>query len=264
MLEEIGRAAAEAGSILMDTAREGPDVRRKSSRELVTSADIRSEEFLRRRLSEIVPGAGFMGEESSTGGFPDPPFWVVDPLDGTNNYAHGFPMFSVSIALWDGDGIAFGCVHDPLRGETFSAEAGSGATLNGRTISCTNRDELSDCLVATGFPYHRGEGDPGVDLGVLAFFLERVQGVRRGGSAALDLSYVACGRLDGFYEQSLKPWDMAAGCLLVMESGGMVTSYEGGGWTLFSGGVLASGPGIHAEMRSGIPKTPGSPRSTPY
>ncbi|OPL18803.1 MAG: hypothetical protein AVO35_12870 [Candidatus Aegiribacteria sp. MLS_C] len=253
MLEEIERAAAEAGSILMETAREGPDIRRKSARELVTTADIRSEEFLRGRLSEIIPGAGFMGEESSSGGFPDPPFWIVDPLDGTNNYAHGFPMFSVSIALWEGDRVAFGCVHDPLRRETFSAEAGCGATLNGSRVSCTRRGDLSDCLVATGFPYSRKEGDPGVDLGVLAYFLQRVQGVRRGGSAALDLSYVASGRLDGFYEQSLKPWDMAAGCLLVMESGGKVTAYQGGAWTLSSGGVLASGPVIHDAMRRGIP-----------
>ncbi|MFO8183737.1 MAG: inositol monophosphatase family protein [Candidatus Aegiribacteria sp.] len=251
-IDEIERAAALAGDILLSHASEDMEISRKSGHELVTAADLRSEEFLRERLREIEPGAGFLGEESSGGELPKPPFWIVDPLDGTNNFAHGYPMFSVSIAYWDGDRVARGCVYDPLRKEFFSAERGSGAFLNGAAVKCTEREDLSDCLVATGFPYHRREGDPGVDLSVLEFFLGKVQGVRRGGSAALDLSYVACGRLDGFFEESLKPWDMAAGCLLVTEAGGSVSAYSGGGWSVFSQGVVASGRSIHGPMRNGI------------
>lgn len=249
---EIQRAAAEAGDILLSHASGDMGISRKSGHELVTTADLRSEEFLRERLREIEPDAGFLGEESSGGVLPKPPFWIVDPLDGTNNFAHGYPMFSVSIAYWDGDRVARGCVYDPVRKECFSAERGSGTFLNGTAVKCTEREDLSDCLVATGFPYHRREEDLGVDLSALEFFLGKVQGVRRGGSAALDLSYVACGRLDGFFEESLKPWDMAAGCLLVTEAGGSVSAYRGGEWSIFSQGVVASGRSIHGLMRIGV------------
>ncbi|MBN2586343.1 MAG: inositol monophosphatase [Candidatus Fermentibacteraceae bacterium] len=251
-LDSMAAAAVEAGAILMEEARIGMEISRKSSNELVTNADIRSEMFLRERLGGIEPRANFLGEETSRGVVPEPPFWIVDPLDGTNNYAHGFPMFSVSIAYWDGSRILCGCVYDPVRDECFSAQAGGGTRLNGRPVSCSLRNDLADCLVATGFPYHRREGDLGVDLRPLEYFLGRVQGVRRGGSAALDMSYVACGRLDGFFEQSLKPWDMAAGYILVTEAGGMVTAYEGGDWTPGSRGVVASGSGIHLQMRIGV------------
>ncbi len=253
MLDEIADIAGEAGEILLKVCARGMEISRKNDHELVTTADLRSEEFLRERLADIVPGAGFLGEETSDpGDLPDPPFWVVDPLDGTNNYAHGYPMFSVSIALWDGERVVFGCVHDPVRGESFTAEAGEGAWLNGSPIHCTSKEDLDECLIATGFPYHRKEGDLGLDLSTLEFFLERVQGVRRCGSAALDLSYVACGRLDGFFEEHLKPWDMAAGHLLVTEAGGITSCYRGGEWTLKSGGILASGRNIHSRMRDGI------------
>lgn len=252
LIEEMEAVSKEAGGILLEVAEKGMSVTRKSSHELVTTADLRSEEFLKGRLSELLPGAGFMGEETSGAEFPEPPFWVVDPLDGTNNYAHGFPMFCVSVALWDGSGVTFGCVYDPLRDECFRAEAGGGCLLNGEPVFCTERRELSECLVATGFPYHRRREDLGMDLGALKYFLQRVQGVRRGGSAALDLAYVACGRLDGFFEEHLKPWDMAAGCLLVTEAGGRVTAYEGGEWRLGSGGVVASGPHVHRHMRRGV------------
>jgi myo-inositol-1(or 4)-monophosphatase len=256
-LQAMADAAVHAGTILMEESRGGMEVRRKSSHELVTNADIRSEMFLRERLGAAEPGAGFLGEETSGKDFPEPPFWIVDPLDGTNNYAHGFPMFSVSLAYWDGSRVLCGCVHDPLREETFTAEYGRGAFLNGRPVSCTLTDDLSDCLVATGFPYHRRDGDLGVDLRPLEYFLGRVQGVRRGGSASLDMAYVACGRLDGFFEQSLKPWDMAAGYVLVTEAGGSVTAYEGGEWSPCSCGVVASGKGIHRQMRIGVEKRDG-------
>jgi len=252
MIEDIIQAAREAGSILLSAAENGLEISRKSNHELVTTADLLSEKYLRKSLFAIAPEAGFLGEESWDGSFPSPPFWIVDPLDGTNNYAHGYPVWAVSIAYWNGKYIEFGCVHDPGRNETFSASKGSGAWLNGRRIFSTTANEISDCIFATGFPYHRKESSLGMDLGVLRYFLGRVQGIRRGGSAALDLAYVSCGRLDGFWEEHLKPWDMAAGFLLVSEAGGQISAYEGGKWTPSSGGVVASGKPIHHEMFLGI------------
>jgi myo-inositol-1(or 4)-monophosphatase len=252
MINDIIQAAHEAGSILLATADSGMEITRKSNHELVTTADLLSEKYLKKRLLEIEPEAGFLGEESWDGDFPEPPFWIVDPLDGTNNYAHGYPVWTVSIAYWSGIEIEYGCVYDPGRNETFSASKGSGAWLNGRQVFSSGTEKISDCIFATGFPYHRKEDDLGLDLGVLKYFLGRVQGIRRGGSAALDLAYVACGRLDGFWEEHLKPWDMAAGYLLVKESGGEVSAYEGGKWTPAAGGVTASGKQIHSEMLKGI------------
>jgi myo-inositol-1(or 4)-monophosphatase len=224
----------------------------KEGHELVTAADLMSEKFLNDRLAEIYPEARFIGEEGWSGDLPQGPLWIVDPLDGTNNFVHGYPVFSVSIALWDGSELISACVHDPMRGETFTAESGGGAFLDGERIAASGVSGLSDSLFATGFPYNRREGFLGLDLSILEYFLERVQGIRRGGSAALDISYVACGRLDGFWEESLKPWDMAAGVLLAREAGGSVSDIGGGSWTLSSKGIAVSGPAIHTELLKGI------------
>lgn len=252
MIDDIIRAAHEAGSILLDAAGRDMEITKKNNHELVTKADLLSEKHLKNRLQEIKPEAGFLGEESWDGDFPEPPFWIVDPLDGTNNYAHSHPVWAVSIAYWNGNEIEHGCVFDPGRKETFSASKGSGTRLNGHQVFSTVTEKMSDCLFATGFPYHRKENNLGLDLEVLKYFLGRVQGIRRGGSAALDLSYVACGRLDGFWEEHLKPWDMAAGYLLVTESGGEVSAYEGGKWSPASCGAVASGRPIHNKMLLGI------------
>jgi myo-inositol-1(or 4)-monophosphatase len=218
---------------------------------LFRKADVNMINDIIQALLEIDAEAGFLGEESWDGDFPAPPFWIVDPLDGTNNYAHGYPVWAVSIAYWNGSEIEHGCVFDPGRNETFSASKGSGTWLNGQRVFATGTEKISDCILATGFPYHRKESDLGLDLEVLKYFLGRVQGIRRGGSAALDLSYVACGRLDGFWEEHLKPWDMAAGYLLVTESGGAVSAYEGGKWMPASRGIVASGKPIHSEILHG-------------
>jgi len=252
MIDDITRAAMEAGELLLRVAREGFSVSMKDGHELVTAADLLSEQLLRKRLRRIDPGAFFVGEEGWGGELPDGSMWIVDPLDGTNNFVHGYPVFSVSIAFWDGSRISEACVYDPSRGECFSASAGAGAYLNGKRISVTEVDELSGSLLATGFPYHRRKGDLGLDLGILEYFLERAQGLRRGGSAALDLSYVACGRLDGFWEEHLKPWDMAAGALLVKEAGGVVSDIRGGSWSPSSKGLAVSGPAIHDSLMIGI------------
>ncbi len=255
MIDEIERAAREAGAILLETALSGIRISKKENHELVTTADLMSEEFLKKRLAEIEPSAGFLGEESWNGGYPDPPFWVVDPLDGTNNYAHGYPVYAVSIAFWNGSSIEAGCIYDPSRNEIFSAACGKGAKLNDSVISTTDTDRLSGCILATGFPYHRKPSNLGVNLEILKYFLGRVQGIRRGGSAALDLAYVAAGRLDGFWEEHLKPWDMAAGALIVREAGGEISSFTGAQWDIFSTGIVASGKPIHPEIRNAVNQT---------
>jgi myo-inositol-1(or 4)-monophosphatase len=245
-------AAQAAGRALLEGI---GDTRRryKMDREMVTQSDLMSERLLRESLDTIFPGLPFIGEESFDGQLPDENcFWLVDPLDGTNNFAHGYPVFSVSIALVEDGSVSLGCVHDPLRDETFFAIQGGGASLNGERISVSATTSISDALIATGFPYHRREEKLGFSLEPLEYFLRRAQGIRRGGSAALDLSYVACGRLDGFYEEHLKPWDMAAGALLVKEAGGLLSAFRmGGGWSITSGGIVASAPGIFEEMLNG-------------
>jgi len=252
MRQKLEKIAAEAGLILVDILHRGHDVEWKTGHELVTSADIASEEYLRSALSSLLPDASFVGEESWEGEMPSFPFWVVDPLDGTNNFARGFPFFSVSVALAEEEGISLACVHDPLRRETFSAETGQGATLNGRQIKTSNSVSLSEVLLATGFPYSRTPEDIGMDLGVLRYFLGQALGIRRGGSAALDLAYTSCGRLGGFWEEHLKPWDMAAGALLVEEAGGRISGYDGNAWSLYSEGISAAGAGLFEAIRAGI------------
>jgi len=254
MTGRIIEAARAAGELLLRAAASGVSISEKGSgHELVTSADLASQELLGTLLGRIAPDACFMGEEGWDKTIPEGPCWIVDPLDGTNNYAHGYPVWSVSVAFSPGDGtISDACVFDPTRDEVFSASQGKGAFLNGKPIRATDAGALSSCIFATGFPYDRSLSSPGADLSVLDHFLRRVQGIRRGGSAALDLAYVASGRLDGFWEEHLKPWDMAAGVLLVTEAGGKATDYHGGCWSVASEGVAASGGRIHGELLNGI------------
>jgi myo-inositol-1(or 4)-monophosphatase len=252
LLGRIEEAAARAGGILLEYQRSGVSVDHKSGHELVTSADMASERFLRETLHLLLPGSSFIGEESWDGAIPGSPFWVVDPLDGTNNYASSYPVFSVSIALVEDDEVTLGCVYDPLRRESFTAARGKGTRLNGQPVSASAASSLGDVLLATGFPYGRTPGDPGADLDVLGHFLGYALGIRRGGSAALDLAYTACGRLGGFWEEHLNPWDMAAGVLLVREAGGMCSGYDLGEWSLLSEGVIAAGPGLFSEVSGAI------------
>lgn len=251
MLSAVSAAAQAAGRVLMKAV---GDTRRryKTNREMVTQSDLASERLLRESLGAILPGVPFVGEESFDGTLPHGSYWLVDPLDGTNNFAHGYPVFSVSIALVENGMVQAGCVHDPVRDETFVAARGEGARLDGERISVSSTTSIADALIATGFPYHRTLEDLGFSLEPLEYFLHRAQGIRRGGSAALDLAYVASGRLDGFYEEHLKPWDMAAGALLVDESGGNLAAFGlRGGWTVHSGGIVAACPGVFEQMLDG-------------
>jgi myo-inositol-1(or 4)-monophosphatase len=191
----------------------------------VTQADRNSEKLIVAALREAFPDHTIVAEEGGGVQRGDHFTWFVDPLDGTTNFAHGFPMFAVSMALQDSQGLAVGVVYDPLRDECFTATRGHGAALNGKAIHVSDCPDLDHALLATGFPYDRRTVE---DNNVRAFgtFLRRCQGIRRAGAAALDTAYVACGRLDGFWEMRLKAWDVAAGIVILREAGGRVTDYH--------------------------------------
>jgi myo-inositol-1(or 4)-monophosphatase len=173
--------------------------------------------------------------------------WIVDPLDGTTNFIHGVPTFAVSVGLEDAHGLVAGAVHDPSRAETFHAHRGGGAFLNGRRIACTDLDQLDRALIATGFPFREMTQLPAY---LVAFerFVRSTSGLRRAGSASLDLVYTACGRYDGFFEIGLHPWDLAGGACIVIEAGGVVTDVRGDSGFLREGSVVAAGPRLHAAM----------------
>lgn len=208
-------------------------------KDLVTETDGAVEALLREKLAALVPGAGFLGEEGSPGAGLSGLCWVVDPLDGTTNFAHGLPFVATSVALCQDGEPLLGLVNLPLLGELFVAARGQGARVNGRPIQVSQVAELPAALVATGFPYRIEEHKAAI-LRQLALALPATQGVRRAGAAALDLAYVACGRFDGFFEFALNPWDVAAGVLLIREAGGRVGRMDGGGYGLGDADILAA------------------------
>ncbi len=228
VLELAVSIATEVGKLQRDRIDEPHTVETKSSEiDLVTEVDRLSEQRILERIRDARPDDAVVCEETSGQAGTSGLLWVVDPLDGTTNYAHGFPHFAVSIGV-ERDGVReVGVVYDPMKDELFTATRGGGATLNGRSIHISSERELRRALLATGFGYdvHHAKVD---NLEFFARFIKRAQAVRRAGSAALDLAYVACGRFDGFWELSLHPWDVAAGILLVEEAGGHVTDLYGG------------------------------------
>jgi myo-inositol-1(or 4)-monophosphatase len=215
----------------------------------VTETDNAAEALIRSRLTVDFPEHRILAEESGGDAWrePGPPIWLVDPLDGTNNFAHGFPHVGVSLALVDDHEPVVGVVYDPLRDETWTAAKGSGAALNGEPIDVTEVATLADAFLVTGFPYDRRTA-PDNNVERLDHFLRRSQGVRRAGAAVLDLCYVACGRCDGFWEIRLHPWDVAAGILMVREAGGKVTDFAGGPDCVSGETIVASNGWIHEEM----------------
>lgn len=213
---------------------------------LVTETDHASEAFIVSQLAAAFPEHAIRAEEGRGGG-DRPIVWVVDPLDGTNNFAHGFPVFAVSLAATAGDAVLVGATYDPLRDELFAARRGGGARLNGAELSVSARRRLAEALVATGFPYDKAT-NPDNNLAEFAAVTPHLRGVRRAGSAALDLAYVAAGRLDAYWERGTAAWDVAAGILLVEEAGGRVTDYEGRPARLQGGRFVASNGRVHDEL----------------
>jgi myo-inositol-1(or 4)-monophosphatase len=247
--------ARQAGALLRSFYAKGVATEYKGDVDLVTEADRASEQLMVEKLKAAFPEHGVYGEEGTRAGLESEYRWYVDPLDGTTNFAHGFPAFCVILGLEkrvpglaadaDGDMVA-GVVYDPLRDEMFSVERGRGAWLNHRKISVSKTAKVQESLTATGFPSQKRHSSPNVHL--YQQMTLRSHGVRRAGSAGLDLAYVACGRLDGFWEFNLNPWDTSAGVLLVEEAGGTVSHFDGGTFTLDSREVLATNGLIHEEM----------------
>jgi myo-inositol-1(or 4)-monophosphatase len=250
-VEELRDACVEAvrrgGSVLAERWGTARTVEHKGATDLVTDADRASEAAVLGFLSSRFPGAAILAEESGERAGADGLRFFVDPLDGTTNYAHGLPHFAVTVAATDAAGLAAGAILDPLRGELFAAARGGGAFLGDRRLAVSGTDRLGSALLVTGFPYdvHRGFE---FTLRLFGAFTARARGIRRFGSAALDLAYVAAGRFDGFWEERLKPWDMAAGILIAREAGGRVTDLEGGDAMLETGGIVAATPALQGPM----------------
>jgi myo-inositol-1(or 4)-monophosphatase len=249
MIDTAIEAARAAGTVLRrhfgtDFAIE---TKEEQALNLVTVADREAEQAVIDCVRSRYPGHGILGEESGTHAGSSDTVWIIDPLDGTTNFTHAFPIFSVSIAVAVAGELVAGVVYDPLRDELFSAEHGSGAYLNGRRIRVSEAARVENSMLVTGFPYTIRE-NPDFCYERFILFLKRAQAIRRLGSAALDAAYVAAGRLDGFWEVSLQPWDKAAGDLLVREAGGTVSDFRGAPHDLFLPPFLASNGRIHAEM----------------
>ena len=247
--------ALEAGARLREFLAQGVETEYKGDVDIVTIADRTVEKLIRSRLGEAFPEHGIYGEEGTRERMAGEFRWYVDPLDGTTNFAHSYPQFCVSMGLEqrpaglapeeDGTLVA-AVIYDPLRDELFTAERGRGSRLNGRPMRVSRTAELAEALLSTGFPSRKRHASPNVHF--YHEFTLRSHGVRRAGSAALDLAYVACGRLDAFWEFNLNPWDTAAGILLITEAGGQVTDFAGNRFRLDSREVLASNALIHAEL----------------
>ncbi len=242
--EQAVDAAHRAGRIIRAAwLRGGTDVQYKGRFNPVTEVDLESQSLIREILLTYNPDHDFLGEEGAPRESGSDFQWIVDPLDGTKNFAHSYPHFGVSIGLQYQGRVVVGVVHDPMRGETFSAWRGGGAQLDGTSITVSSTAQMERALLVTGF----AQATP-VDYDIFQSFDRVSEGVRRDGSAALNLCYLACGRLDGYFQRNLSPWDVAAGSLLVEEAGGMVTDYAGGRFQLDGRRLLASNVHLHREM----------------
>ena len=241
-------AVLRAGEIQMAHLGAAIEVSKKGAIDLVTEVDLAVERMFRGLVADRFPGHTVLAEELGSAGQQQGRFcWIFDPLDGTTNYAHGLPIFASSLALEIDGVVTVGAVYDPSRRELFTATLGGGAYVNGVPMRVSSTSSLIDALLVTGFPYTVHEsGEELVSL--FAAFLSEAQAVRRLGSAALDLCYVAAGRMDGFWEQHLKPWDMAAGALMLAEAGGAITALDGGPFDVRNGQLMASNGALHGAL----------------
>jgi myo-inositol-1(or 4)-monophosphatase len=245
------QTARDAGKILAERFGRSLEITHKGELDLVTESDLASERLIIDRIKSHYPRHAILAEESGTSEPADRERdsdwrWIIDPLDGTTNYAHGYPCFCVSIGLQQNGRLELGVVYDPMRDEVFTAERGQGAALNGRRIRVSSAPDLASSLLCTGFPYDVRERSEFARH--FSNFIMAAQGVRRDGAAALDLAYVAAGRFDGFWEEGLKPWDVAAGALMVEEAGGRVSKYSGEPMDIHSPPIVASNGAVHEEM----------------
>jgi myo-inositol-1(or 4)-monophosphatase len=245
-LEVAVEIAQEAGKVLREEMQRPPSIAYKGDFDLVTQADRRSETLIVNRLQKYFPEHAVAAEEGTGKDTASEYRWHVDPLDGTTNFAHGYPCFCVSMALASKNELLVGVIYNPVYDELFTAARGEGATFNGKRIHCSKIDTLKDSLLCTGFPNHNRQANPNIHF--YWDFTLRSHGVRRDGSAALDLAFVAMGRFDSFWEFGLNPWDTAAGVVLVEEAGGKVTDMQGQPYALGGPSILASNGLVHAEM----------------
>lgn len=254
MIDLAKAVALEAGDVLMQRfgRLSGSEIERRGARDVVTAADRAAEEHVTRRLREADPGIPVIGEESHDGSdVPAGPAWIVDPLDGTVNFVQGIPLFAVSIGLVEDGRPVLGVVHAPALGMTFWGAPGTGMFEGDRPASVSATPLLSDAIVATGFAYRRNEvADDNVEN--LQRIILETRGIRRMGAAALDLAFVASGRLDGFWELHLKPWDVAAGAALVRAAGGEISDQRGGEDWLFGASIVATNGLLHDSLRSAL------------
>lgn len=249
LCQQVEQLCLEAGNFIREEriAVSAKDIEIKGLNSLVSYVDKAAEEILVSGLKKALPEAGFITEEDT----PDDPDkvyrWVIDPLDGTTNYLHGIPVYAVSVALLHGDDELIGVVYEIGQKEMFTSWQGGGAWLNGQRLVLNGKKNLSDTLIATGFPYHDfSRMEPYMNL--LRDLFQMTRGVRRLGSAATDLAYVACGRFDGFFEAGLSPWDVAGGSLLVKEAGGSVRDFSGGNDYIFGGEIIAASDAVFEEF----------------
>ena len=249
MLNIAVRAARRAGDHIVRKINKLPDivVEVKAQNDYVTEVDRQAEALIIEELLKAFPGHGFVGEESGIIEGKDDFQWIIDPLDGTTNYIHGFPHYAVSIACKNAGKLVHAVIYDPIKQELFTASKGDGATLNNRRIRVSNLRTTDSALLATGFPFRQPQ-QLGQFQKIFGEFFSSASDIRRAGSAALDLAYVAAGRLDGYWESGLQSWDIAAGALIVREAGGIVTDFSGNDKYLDNGQVVAGNPKIIAQM----------------
>lgn len=249
LIPDLHAIIRETGAFIQSEAKNFREdkAERKGSNDLVSYVDKTAEDMLKAECKRLLPGSGFIAEEGEDEPGTTAWRWIIDPLDGTNNFVHGIPVYSISVALQYEEETILGVVYELNREEWFQAIKGEGATLNGQPIRVSERTKLADCVVATGFPYARTGRLPAI-MAELERMLEKCRGIRRLGSAAVDLAYVACGRFDAYYEKTLNPWDMAAGILLVKEAGGAATDWKGTDNALFGRQIASSNGNVHQEL----------------